>query len=213
MKIRALIFDFDGVICDSVDVKTQAFATLYSSYGLEIQKIVVNYHLLNGGISRFKKIKYFEEILLQKKTTEEEINILADKFSALVKEKVIASQYIKGADLFIKKYSNLIPQYICTGTPESEILEILKVKGIDIFFRSIYGSPKSKEKILNEIINVSEIKPSEMIYFGDAITDFNAAKKFKIPFIGIKNSHTSFPLNTIIVRDFEDELLNEYFPK
>ena len=209
MKVRALIFDFDGVICDSVDVKTQAFATLYSNYGVEIQQMVVDYHLLHGGISRFEKIKYFEEIILQRKTNETGINILAEQFSTLVKDKVIASQYIKGADVFIKKYSNLIPQYICTGTPENEILEILKKKGIDIYFRSIYGSPKSKEEILDEIISDSKLHPSEMIYFGDAITDFNAAGKFKIPFIGINNINTTFPLNTMIVRDFEDQKLKK----
>lgn len=33
MKFDAIVFDFDGVLVESVDVKTQAFATLYSEYG------------------------------------------------------------------------------------------------------------------------------------------------------------------------------------
>ena len=32
--IRAIIFDFDGVILDSVDIKTKAFARLFQEFGL-----------------------------------------------------------------------------------------------------------------------------------------------------------------------------------
>ena len=53
-----IIFDFDGVITDSVNIKKEAFAELYSKYGSRIQKKVVNHHLEHGGISRFDKIKY-----------------------------------------------------------------------------------------------------------------------------------------------------------
>ena len=48
-----LIFDFDGVICDSVNIKTQAFIELYKNYGSKIQEQVREYHLINSGISRF----------------------------------------------------------------------------------------------------------------------------------------------------------------
>ena len=32
-KWQAVFFDFDGVILDSVDVKTQAFAAMFRAYG------------------------------------------------------------------------------------------------------------------------------------------------------------------------------------
>ena len=66
MKPKILIYDFDGVICDSVGLKTDAFVELYSSENENIQKLVKVYHLTNGGISRFEKIKYFETVLLGK---------------------------------------------------------------------------------------------------------------------------------------------------
>lgn len=209
MKIKAIVYDFDGVICDSVNEKTKAFASLYSRYGADIEQKVIKYHLLNGGISRFEKIKYYEENILNRKVTQNEINNLANNFSNLVKNKVIESNYIKGADLFIKKNYKLVQQYICTGTPENEMLEILIKKGIDIYFKSIFGSPKSKDQILENIIAETKLHTTEIIYFGDAITDFNAAKRLNIPFIGIKNSHTNFPIDTNIIIDFNDEKLND----
>ena len=64
-KIKAVIFDFDGVICDSVNIKTEAFVELYSNYHKSISDSVKNYHLKYGGISRFEKIKYIETVLLK----------------------------------------------------------------------------------------------------------------------------------------------------
>ena len=57
--MKNIIYDFDGVICDSVNVKTEAFAKIYSEYGHSIVSKVVDYHNLHGGISRYEKIQVF----------------------------------------------------------------------------------------------------------------------------------------------------------
>lgn len=50
MKPRVLIYDFDGVICDSVGLKTDAFVELYWNESERIQNLVREYHLANGVI-------------------------------------------------------------------------------------------------------------------------------------------------------------------
>ncbi|MEE9509964.1 MAG: HAD hydrolase-like protein [Candidatus Bathyarchaeia archaeon] len=55
MKYQAFFFDFDGVLADSVEVKTRAFAKLFESYGPEIQARVVEHHRKNGGMTRKDK--------------------------------------------------------------------------------------------------------------------------------------------------------------
>ena len=45
MKQKILIYDFDGVVCDSVHIKTEAFVELYASYDENIQQAVRTYHL------------------------------------------------------------------------------------------------------------------------------------------------------------------------
>ena len=206
---KVIIYDFDGVICDSVNVKTEAFIELYKSYGPEIQAQVKEYHLLNGGISRFEKFRYFQSVLLNKKVSENDIIELSNQFAALVKEKVIASKYIKGAYEFIKKNS-FKKQFICTGTPETEILEITKRKGISTFFEKLYGAPKTKIEIIEIILKQTNVNRNTCIFFGDAMTDYNAAQICKIPFIGIENYATIFPKGTTIIKDFEDSILNKF---
>ena len=78
MKPKIIIYDFDGVVCDSVNVKTNAFVELYKDYSSDIQNQVRLYHLMNGGISRFEKIRYFQEELLNKPANEEDINQIAN---------------------------------------------------------------------------------------------------------------------------------------
>tara|TARA_B100001559_G_C16420440_1_gene584814 strand:- start:527 stop:1147 length:621 start_codon:yes stop_codon:yes gene_type:complete len=198
-----LIFDFDGVICDSVNIKTHAFIELYKNYGSKIQEQVREYHLLNSGISRFEKFKYFQSVLLEQEFTEKDINNLAKKFSKLVKEKVINSPYINGALEFLTKNSSK-RQFICTGTPQHEIIEIAEKKGIINLFENLYGSPKSKIEIIHDILMQTNVEKNNCVFFGDAMTDYNASFKCNIPFVGIRNSETTFPKGTMIIENFNE---------
>ena len=87
--IKSIIFDFDGVIAESTNIKTDAFVSLYSKHPREVQLIVKDYHLKNSGISRYKKILYYQKEVLQEDYSEDVVNDLAKKFSKIVLEKVI----------------------------------------------------------------------------------------------------------------------------
>lgn len=206
--IRAIVYDFDGVICDSVNVKTAAFAEMYEPYGEEVVAGVVAYHLANGGISRFEKFKYYSKNLLGKNISEEEVFELAKQFSDLVKQKVIQSAYLNGAYSFLKDHAKSHMQFICTGTPETEIIEILNARNISAFFTSIYGSPKTKDRILSIIMKDYQLKKSDILFIGDAITDYKAAITTGVSFLGILNESTNFPTKTTTVKDFTDKKLH-----
>ena len=61
---QAILLDFDGVLAESMNIKTEAFAQLFEPFGDEIVKKVVKHHIKHGGISRYKKIKYYYETYL-----------------------------------------------------------------------------------------------------------------------------------------------------
>ena len=85
---KLFIFDFDGVIVDSVDIKTEAFGEIYSHYGPSISEKVKSYHIENGGLSRYEKIRYFNEVLLKDFEQYKSKDELANEFSNLVKTKI-----------------------------------------------------------------------------------------------------------------------------
>lgn len=208
MKPKVLIYDFDGVICDSVGIKTDAFVDLYRSENENIQKLVREYHVANGGISRYEKLKYFETVLLGKLFSEDDNNILALKFAELVKEKVINSPFILGVNEFLNKHSPDILQYICTGTPEFEIKEIIERRGMANLFNGIYGSPMNKSAIIQLIISEVGCTQDDCIFFGDALTDYNAANETKVRFVGVINDETNFPVGTFTIENFFDNKLH-----
>jgi len=181
--IKGIIFDFDGVIVDSIHVKSEAFAKLYASYGNKIVKKVINHHEANGGISRYDKIKFYHNNFLKKDISSEEVLLLANSFSNEVFERVVNSSYVEGVLDYIQKSYKNYKLFISTGTPINEITKILKIKKLTKYFIDIYGSPDNKETHIQNIIDKYKLTPQELIFIGDSQTDFDAAKKFNIRFI------------------------------
>ena len=183
-KIKAIIFDFDGVIVESVRIKLYAFAELYSEYGEVVQEKVKSHHLYNGGMSRFEKIKYYHNEYLGMKIMESEISELAKKFSDLVVKKVIEAPYVRGAYEFLEKYNSYYDFFICSGTPQDEIRLICRERKIDKFFLEILGSPKIKSDLVKNIKYEHKYRTDEMVLVGDAISDLIAANQNRINFVG-----------------------------
>ena len=182
-KLRALIFDFDGVIAESTDIKKDAFAFLFRAYPKETVDRVVSYHMQHGGISRFKKFDYIYREILNKKLTPQGKNKLGKQFAGFVYKKVVSCDYVKGAYEFLKKFHVDFKLFIVSGTPEKEIRAIVKKRRLDDFFVEVLGAPQSKVLLNKNILSKYGFKPGEVIYVGDSQDDYYGAVKNKIKFI------------------------------
>ena len=206
MKYQAFFFDFDGVIADSLDVKTAAFGELFSNYGQDIRTKVVNYHLDNGGISRYEKFRYYYRHFLNKKITVKIMRDLDKRYSDIVTKKVVAAPFIKDVMRFIRQLKRSEKEcFIISATPQKEIKTIARLKHIDGFFSEIVGSPAKKSQNMRFLLRKYDIKNGEAIYFGDAKSDYEAAKANNIDFVGIvnKKSQELKNLRTIVkIKDF-----------
>ena len=177
-ELKNFIFDFDGVILDSLDCKTEAFYQMYLPYGEDIANKVRQYHILNGGVSRFEKFKTWHKQYLKIELSEKEIQYLANQFSDLVMENVINSHPIPGAIEFINRYSKDFNFFIISGTPDEEIKKICDSIGISSFFKEILGSPKNKKEWCAYLkTEYDDIKSSNTLFLGDAKSDYEAAKQ------------------------------------
>ncbi len=185
MKYEAFFFDFDGVLADSVEVKTKAFAKLFESYGLEIQSKVVEHHRKHGGLSRNEKFRHYYEKLLKKPLYDDEMEQLCNAFSLLVVDEVAASPEIPGAESFLKKWHKVLPCFVVSAAPEIELNEIINKRKLDRYFTDILGSFRSKKENLELLIDKYSFDPFKCIFFGDAESDYRAAKALRVNFIGI----------------------------
>ena len=180
-RYKAFIFDFDGVIKESVRVKSEAFVQLYEAEGQAFQKKVEEYHLANGGVSRYVKFKVWNE-WLGRSTSKEAIDELAEKFSRLVLRKVIEAPFVLGAQSAINSANRNALSFIVTGTPDDEINLILKGLGLNQFFNEVQGSSRKKAAIVEDILERFCLLPSEVLFIGDAQTDYYAALENDIDF-------------------------------
>ena len=57
-QYQQIIFDFDGVILDSNQIKSNAFSNSLIDEDKELVKLFIAFHKKNGGISRFKKFNF-----------------------------------------------------------------------------------------------------------------------------------------------------------
>lgn len=181
--IKAVIFDFDGVLVESADIKTKAFAKLFEREPAQANRMIVDYHLRNAGVSRIEKFAYIYENILERKLSKNEFDGLCEKFSDIVMEEVIRAPYVKGADDFLKAYHNEFMFFIASGTPADEIADIVKRRSMSYYFKGVYGSPKKKPDMVRDIIAENRFKPSELVYVGDAMSDCEAARANGVRFI------------------------------
>ena len=197
---ETIFFDFDGVLVDSVDIKKHAFKNLFERFGQELSDQLVAYHQKYGGISRVKKIQYFFEHLLKQPLSRIELDIWCSRFSEKVKDAVINAPWIPGAENFLKKYIGKIPMYIISGTPHSELTEIVLARNMTHYLEGVYGSPTPKTEHVLNIIDQKNLSRKSCYFIGDAMTDYNTALETGLNFIGIQGEN-KFPEDTSVFQD------------
>jgi HAD superfamily hydrolase (TIGR01549 family) len=203
---QSIIFDFDGVLAESMNIKTEAFAKLFKNFGEEIVKKVTKHHIENGGISRYKKIEKYYKEYVGKKLSKNEISEVANNFSELVIKKVIDAPWVPGAKDFLEKYYKKIDLYVVSGTPQEELDNIIGERKMKKYFKAIYGSPMEKEEIIKKIINENRYDDKKTLFIGDSFSDYTSSKKANVKFIGISKENI-FPKKVKVFNDFK-ELMN-----
>ena len=207
-NFQVILLDFDGVLAESMNVKTDTFAKLFEPFGKEIVEKVVKHHVENGGISRYKKIKFYYEKYLNKELSDEELEKIAQEFSDIVVDKVIKSHWVKGAKEFLEKYHKKLDLYVISGTPQKEMELIIKKRNMGKYFKGVFGTPDTKPVIAKKIIKEKNYSNKNVLYVGDCLSDYNDAIEAKISFLGRvpKEKETIFPSNVIVISDFFDVL-------
>ena len=185
MQYKALFFDFDGVLADSVEVKTRAFAEIFKEFGPRVQEKVVEHHRSNGGMTRKDKFVYYYKNFVKLPLSSAELEGLCRKFSALVVDEVVDSDEIPGALNILKKWSVSVPCFIVSATPDDEIIKIVTRRGLAGHFREILGSGRTKTENLSHLLKKYDLFPETSIFFGDAESDYRAAMACGVHFFGI----------------------------
>jgi len=183
-KFSTFIFDCDGVILNSNKIKTQAFYDVAKIYGHEPAHALKQYHVQNGGISRYKKFEYFLATILKKKIHKTELDDLLLHFAEKVKNALLTCEVVKGLDEF-RANTPQTKWLVVSGGDQAELREVFAQRGLDkLFDGGIFGSPDTKDTILErEIKNRTIVRPS--LFLGDSKYDYQAATHAGLDFVFI----------------------------
>ncbi len=187
--IKNILFDFDGVILDSMPTREYGFRKIFEDFDNDLVEKLLAYHNLNGGLSRYVKIRYFYEKLLVQSISEDEVNKIANNFSIIMKKELTDKKYLINQTVeFLEENAQNYNLHIVSGSDEKELRFLCKELGVDRYFKSIYGSPIHKNDLVKNVLKDYRYNTNETILIGDSINDYEASKKNKINFYGYNNT-------------------------
>lgn len=179
---KIIFFDFDGVIKESLDVKTNAFVKLFEPFGKDVAERVSKHHLDNGGMSRFDKFPVYLS-WANKPATPEVVNNYCQQFSKIAFQGVVDSDWVPGVKEYIQKKYNETILIVVSATPQQEMENILTTLDFRKYFTAVFGAPASKKESIRETMLKYRIAPEECLMIGDARADMDAAAYNTVPFL------------------------------
>ena len=200
---RAIFFDFDGVIVESLDVKIEAFRQMYAPYGETVVRQAIDHYVHQTGVPRLFRFKHCHEHFLGQDLSDAEAQALSDRFGEMVEDLVVACDGVPGARGFLEAYADSIPCFVVSATPDAELKRILRRRGLAPFFAETYGSPPDKPEVLSGVLAARGWLGAETVMVGDGLADYRAATAHGIRFIGRTHAwlESPFPDGTTTIDD------------
>jgi phosphoglycolate phosphatase-like HAD superfamily hydrolase len=183
VPLKVLILDFDGVLAESQGVKAEAFADLFARFPDQFETMMA-FHRTHEPFSRLVKFEHLAG-LLGRTGGHDFITGLMRDFSQLVEKRVAECPDVPGAREFLAEFFPKVPLYVSSHTPQDELRRIVSARGLDKFFKKVYGYPPTKKtQAVAEILAFENARPDEALFVGDAPSDREAARASGVPFIG-----------------------------
>ncbi len=190
--IKQIIWDFDGVIVFSDEIREFGFKEVLKEYHPSIIDGFLQFHRTNGGLSRYVKFRFMFEQLLEQTPNENEILKLANQFSAIMQKKMINTDILNIEVVnFIRDKQKSVKHHIASGSDGNELNYLCSELGIHSLFNSILGSPTPKSELVKQIVASNGSNNEEFCLIGDALNDYEAAKLNGIAFYGYNNPNLS----------------------
>jgi phosphoglycolate phosphatase-like HAD superfamily hydrolase len=199
---RCLVLDFDGVVLESVDIKTDAFRELFQEYDDCVDSIV-EYHLQNNGLSRFVKFEHIYRHFLGKPWDESERLRVGERFSSIVFRRVVECPFVPGAEEFLESYSTRLPLYVASASPHEELHRVIAARELGKFFKEVFGYPNSKRDVIRRALADCRVRNDQLLYIGDSVKDFEAARDESVFFVGRSNKENLEGLGAPLFEDLK----------
>ncbi|MHA7101789.1 HAD family hydrolase [Roseivirga pacifica] len=200
---KVILWDFDGVILDSMAIRDQGFVEVLKEYPEVQVNELLAYHRKNGGLSRYVKFRYFFEEIRGEEISNDSVNGLAEQFSNVMKSLLINPSLLISDSLnFIVENARRYKMHIVSGSDGNELRYLCEQLNIDQYFLTIDGSPTPKKQLVKSVLSQFGYAQKDCVLIGDSINDFEAAESNSVDFMGFNNSNL-MDMGTSYIKSFK----------
>ena len=201
---QLIIWDFDGVIKDSIEAKGIAFVETLKITDKQLATRVREDHMRSAGVNRQKKIEKYLT-WLNRPLSQQTVKHYLSKYSEITIDKVCESDWVPGAREYILNNYSRQKYVVASSAPQLELQHIMERLKLDIYFEKIHGYPKSKFEAATEAMNSLQISPRNAFFIGDTDLDKKTAESLDVAFCLRRTTYNSWvkiDKNQMEVQDF-----------
>jgi len=182
-KANTIIFDCDGVILNSNQLKTKAYyKASFPSYGHELASSLTTYLMNNTGKTRGYFVDYFLKNIVPFDISEQGHEELFNRVTLEIQKGLIECE-VSPCLFELREKTSDTKWFVVSGGVEKELRDVFQNRSLfDLFDGGIYGSPMTKEEIMSFLFNNNRIK-FPVLFLGDSRYDYEVARKAKLDFL------------------------------
>jgi phosphoglycolate phosphatase-like HAD superfamily hydrolase len=196
-EYEVLLFDCDGVILDSNQVKVDAFSDALREYPPQSVDRFLAYHRSTGGVSRYVKFREFFSDYVDVTDAPAKLARALDAFTTRARAGLLQAPLLPGLERVLVRVAS--PCYVVSGGDQAELRDVFVSRSLDQHFVEILGSPTTKEQHLERLGSEDRLSPPG-VFFGDADKDMRVAEQFGLDFVFV-SSVSDWPEGSQVAAD------------
>ena len=165
--IKAIIFDFDGVLGDTYDISFDIMKTIDKNLTEQAFK-----DHFKGNVYRENKIKFEQK----------DIPLFFEK-----QKQRFTSKHLFPLKKVLEKLKKNFQLFVISSTIDENVKHFLEIGNYDRFFQKILGATTHRSKVrkFEMIFKQFNLKPEECLFVTDTVGDIVEAKEINVKTIGV----------------------------
>lgn len=207
--IRCFVFDFDGTLILSNEIKRNCYLTVVADLprGEEVILELLDGPPIGDRYALFSAFARRMAPIYGYPNPEDWGLSLVAEYSRRAQEALLTCPERPGALAVLRALADAgASLYLSSGTPLNSLLPIVQGRRMNELFRGIYGGPISKPENLRTILATETLNPADVVVVGDGVDDRDCAAEIGCAFIAVSGGTLGFP--PAALNDYHDFLEN-----